>query len=89
MSKLGTPIHLNTESKVMISYRFSYVVKDGDQEIYYRKTISLDKPKCWVEGFQYHFNWTTEKMATFKPSIHKKDIHGKPIKPFYTARPSH
>lgn len=44
--------------------RIAYVQKDGPyKRNYYRRTIDISKPKCWVEGFQYCFNSVIELMA--------------------------
>lgn len=41
----------------MTFIRTAFCEKDGPyQRKYYRRITDTSKPKCWVEGFQYHFN---------------------------------
>lgn len=40
-----------------------YDVKDGKDIVTYKKTVDTSKHKIWVEGFEYKFNWITEKVA--------------------------
>lgn len=40
-----------------------YDVKSGKNVITYKKTVDTSKPKIYVEGFEYKFNWTLEKVA--------------------------
>lgn len=51
----------------MTIIRTAFCEKDGPyQRKYYRRHTDNSKPKCWVEGFQYHFNTKIELVCNEK-----------------------
>lgn len=63
---LKRPIHIGLYffEVFMAVIRTAFCEKDGPyQRKYYRRQTDNSKPKCWIEGFQYHFNSRIELMC--------------------------